>query len=266
MAGATTAKRGERRSAEGAPDDGRPSPRFRRPSMPRPRTLVLLIVAVVVLGGGGGWLLYGSEWLRAQRVTVSGLDVLSTAEVRSVAAVPVGSPLISVDTGAIEERLRRELPRIDSLEVERSWPHTIAVKVTERKAALIIEDDGKYTEVDAKGVRFATVDRAPGGVARLELAAGESPSLRRFGTGRLLREAVRVAADLPRAVAEEARTVKVRSYDAVSVRLTGGRTVEWGSGEKGHAKAVTLTALMKAAPKARHFDVSVPTAPAVSGS
>ena len=40
----------------------------------------------------------------------------------------------------------------------------------------------------------------------------------------------------------------------------------WGSGEDGPAKARALTALMKASPKAGHFDVSAPTAPAASGS
>ncbi|MEU0061402.1 cell division protein FtsQ, partial [Streptomyces sp. NPDC006334] len=91
-------------------------------------------------------------------------------------------------------------------------------------------------------------------------------SLRRFGEARLVREAVRAAGALPAAVARDARLVKVRSYDDISLDLSGGRTVAWGSAEKGAAKARTLTALMKASPDARHFDVSVPTAPASSAS
>ena len=62
------------------------------------------------------------------------------------------------------------------------------------------------------------------------------------------------------------RTVLVRSYDDVELELADGRTVAWGSAENGRAKARSLTALMKAASGARHFDVSVPTAPASSGS
>lgn len=115
-------------------------------------------------------------------------------------------------------------------------------------------------------MRFATVSDAPKGVPALELTVSQSAGLRRFGTDRLVREAVRVAGDIPAAVARDTRTLKVRSYDSISLELKGGRTVEWGSGEKGRAKARTLTALMKAAPEARHFDVSAPTAPASSGS
>ncbi|MEV5980153.1 FtsQ-type POTRA domain-containing protein [Streptomyces sp. NPDC052114] len=263
MAGPTTAERQQQKSGPPRPQ------RTRRPRLPRSRTLIVALVLAVLLGAGAIWALYGSQWLRLERVTTSGTRVLTPEQVRKAAAAPVGAPLISVDTDELEERLRSKLPRIDSVEVVRSWPHGIGLKVTERKPVLLIEKGGKFTEVDAKGVRFATVERAPKGVPRLELTPDQdsgAASLRRFGTDRLLREAVRVAGDLPEAVARDTRNVKVRSYDSISLELRGGRTVDWGSGEKGRTKAATLTALMKAAPKARHFDVSVPTAPASSGS
>nr|WP_202121945.1 FtsQ-type POTRA domain-containing protein [Streptomyces sp. BA2] len=237
--------------------------------MPRPRTLVLSLIALVLLGAGGVWLLYGSQYLRLERVTTSGTRILTPGEVREAAAAPVGAPLISVDTDAIEDRLRKRLPRIDSVDVVRSWPHGIGLKVTERKPVLLIEKGGKFVEVDAKGVRFATVGHAPKGVPLLELRPDQenaAASLRRFDSHRLRREAVQVAGALPAVVARDTRVVKARSYDSISLELRGGRTVAWGSSEKGRTKASTLTALMKAAPKARHFDVSVPTAPASSAS
>lgn len=270
MAGATTADRGERDKAE--PSESGPPPAPRRVRMPSMRTLVVTGVLLVLLVAGGSWLLYGSQWLRVERVTTSGTDVLTPAQVREAAAVPLGAPLVSVDTEVIEARLRQKLPRIDAIDVVRSWPHGIGLKVTERKPVLFAEDAkkaGKFVEVDRKGVRFATVDKAPKGVPRLELTpdrTGADASLRRFGPDRLVREAVRVAGRLPKAVARDTRTVKVRSYDDISLELDGGRTVAWGSAERGDMKAGVLAALMKAAPKARHFDVSVPTAPASSGS
>jgi cell division protein FtsQ len=264
VAGTTTAERGERQQESSGP------PPVRRLRVPQPRTIIVLAVVLVLLGAGGVWALYGSQWLRVERVSVSGTDVLTPGQVREAADVPVGSPLISVDTDAIEARLRRKLPRIDSVDVVRSWPHGIGLKVVERTPVLIVEKGGKFVEVDDDGVRFATVSRAPKGVPALELTVSRSgsaaASLRRFGEDRLVREAVRVAGDIPAAVAKSARTVKVRSYDDISLELGDGRTVAWGSGEKGAAKARTLTALMKAAPDARYFDVSVPTAPASSGS
>ncbi|MFD8007212.1 cell division protein FtsQ/DivIB [Streptomyces mirabilis] len=261
MAGPTTAERGERQKLESGP------PRLRR--LRRLRMLIILLIAVVLATAAALWLLYGSPWLRAEKVSVSGVRVLTDQQVRDAADVSVGSPLISIDTDAVEARLRRKLPRIDSVDVVRSWPHGIGLKVTERTPVLILKNTGnggKYIEVDAKGVRFATVSAAPRGVPTLELAVSKPAVLRRFPVDRLVREAVGVAGDIPAAVRRDTRIVKVRSYDSISLELSGGRSVEWGSGEKGRAKARTLTALMKAAPGARHFDVSAPIAPASSGS
>lgn len=232
--------------------------------------IVILVLTLALLGGGSAWVLYGSQWLRVEHVSVSGTLVLPPAEVREVASVPLGEPLISVNTGAIEARLRRKLPRIDTVDAVRDWPHGIVLKVTERTPVLLVRKAGNFVEVDGKGVRFATVSQAPKGVPTLELTASRkgsgAASFRRFGTDRLVREAVRATGDLPVAVAREARTVQIRSFDDISLELGDGRTVAWGSSENGRAKARALTALMKAAPGARHFDVGVPTAPASSGS
>ncbi|MGW3910727.1 cell division protein FtsQ/DivIB [Streptomyces sp. NPDC005070] len=261
MAGPSTAERGERQKLESGPPRPPLVGRLRRL-----RRLIILLLAVVLTGSAAVWILYGSSWLRTERVSVSGTRVLTPAQVREAAGVPVGSPLVSVDTDAIEARLLRELPRIDSVEVVRSWPHGIGLRVIERTPVLIVGKGAKFVEVDAKGVRFATVSEAPKGVPVLELAVSKGAAARRFPADRLVREAVRIAGGIPDRVARDTRTLKVRSYDAVSLELTGGRTVEWGSAEKGRAKARTLLALMKADSGARHFDVSAPTAPASSSS
>ncbi|MCM9079055.1 FtsQ-type POTRA domain-containing protein [Streptomyces sp. NBC_00160] len=224
------------------------------------------LAAAVLLTAGGTWVLYGSSWLRVEKVAATGMEVLTAEQVLGAAAVPVGAPLVSVDTEEIESRVRGRLPRVDSVDVVRAWPHGIGLKVTERKPVLLVKKDANFVEVDASGVRFDTVPKAPAGVPVLELNAGRSPSARRFDEDRLLHEAVLVAGALPQPIARETVQVKVGSYDSVVLELTRGRSVTWGSGEQSDAKGRALNALLKAAPKAAHFDVSVPTAPAASGS
>ncbi|MET9571096.1 FtsQ-type POTRA domain-containing protein [Streptomyces virginiae] len=224
------------------------------------------LAAAVLLVAGGSWVLYGSSWLRVEKVTATGTDVLTPEQVLSAAAVPVGAPLVGIDTDEIESRVRGRLPRIDSVDAVRAWPHGIGLKVTERKPVLLIKKDANFVEVDASGVRFDTVPKAPAGVPVLELNAGGSPSARRFDEERLLHEAVLVAGSLPAPIAGQTVQVKVGSYDSIVLELTGGRSVRWGSGEQSGAKGRALTALLKAVPKAAHFDVSVPTAPAAAGS
>ncbi|MFJ2753423.1 cell division protein FtsQ/DivIB [Streptomyces sp. NPDC087297] len=296
MAGGTTARRGtpfsdrsgpSARKGAGAPEPPEPPKRPRAPRGPkgpegaksaqrsgpggpgarlRRGPVLASLAAAVLLVAGGTWVLYGSSWLRVEKVSAAGMDVLTSEQVLAAAAVPVGAPLVSVDTDEIESRVRGRLPRIDSVDVVRAWPHGIGLKVTERKPVLLIKKDSNFVEVDASGVRFDTVPKAPAGVPVLELNAGRSPSARRFDEERLLHEAVLVAGALPASVAKETVQVKVGSYDSVVLELTGGRSVTWGSGEQSDAKGRALNALLKAAPKADHFDVSVPTAPAVSGS
>ncbi|MFE3440656.1 cell division protein FtsQ/DivIB, partial [Streptomyces sindenensis] len=260
----TTAQRG----APGRADTSARPPHIgsEGPRISRRLLLILIGAAAALLVAFLIWALYGSSWLRVEKVTTSGVEVLTREEVEAVAATPIGAPLVSVDTDAMERRLRQKLPRIDRVDVVRSWPDGIGLKVTERKPVVLVEKGGKFVEVDAKGVRYATVARAPKGVPLLELEPEPSASLRRFGGDRLLREAVRVTGDLPAAVAKDTEAVRVTSFDAISLRLTRGREVIWGSSENGAAKALILAALMKAAPKAGQFDVSAPTAPAVSGS
>ncbi|MEU7256053.1 FtsQ-type POTRA domain-containing protein [Streptomyces rimosus] len=288
MAGPTTARRGEKKPARSrppasgrsggssggggkksgkssGPKNGRFAPRggFRLPSR---RVLIITLAGAVLLAGFGAWALYGSTWLRTESVKATGTGVLTEDEVVRAAAVPMDTPLASVDKRAIAERLRAKLPRIKSVEVSRSWPHTVSLKVTERQPELLIQTGGKFVEVDAEGIRFATVTTAPKGVPLLEMAVRDSPSLKRFGPDRIRAAAATVVAALPKAVHQDVRTVQVRSYDSITLRLTNGRTVVWGSEERSTAKAKVLTAALKAARDARHFDVSVPTAPAVSGS
>ncbi|MFE9842887.1 cell division protein FtsQ/DivIB [Streptomyces goshikiensis] len=273
MAGATTAQRGGPGAARKGSGSAKPpksskgsGPRGPGVRLRRGPALALLAVTVLLLGAGVTWVLYGSSWLRVEKVSADGTEVLTSEQVVAAAAVPLGAPLVSVDTDEIAARLRGRLPRIDSVDVVRAWPHGIGLKVTERKPVLLVKKGAEFVEVDASGVRFDTVAKAPGGVPVLELDAERSPSGRRFDEDRLLHEAVRIAGGLPAPVARETLQVKVRSYDSVVLELSKGRTVVWGSGELGEAKGRALTALLKAAPKADHFDVSVPTAPSVSGS
>ncbi|KIZ18245.1 cell division protein FtsQ/DivIB [Streptomyces natalensis] len=270
MAGSRTARRGDEKRPTGPPPASAPRTwRFARLGAPFDtprRRLALALVLVLGLGGFATWALYGSDWLRLRHVKATGTTVLTPDEVLAAARAPINAPLASVDTDELARRIRDRLPRVKNVAVVRSWPHTIGLKVTERTPQLALRSGGNYREVDRDGVSFATVRTLPRGVPLLEMAVSDSPSLSRFGTDRLRHAAADAVAALPGAVRKDVRTVRVASYDSLTLELTRSRTVVWGSREQGAEKARVLTALLKAAGEARHFDVSVPSAPAVSGS
>ncbi|MCZ7413773.1 cell division protein FtsQ/DivIB [Streptomyces sp. WMMC897] len=246
--------------------------RLRPPRLPsglsRRTALLLAAAATAAVAGFGVWVLYGSSWLRAEHVRVAGTRELTPDRVRAAAGVPLGEPLAGVDTGAIERRIEEALGRVAEAKAVRDWPDGITLELTERTPRLVVAkpgEEGTYVEIDAEGVRYAEVRERPAGVPLLVFDLDGSRSDAFFGPGRLRAEAVRVAVALPKAVREDTRTVRVRSFDSVTLELTGDRTVLWGSGEDGAAKAKVLTALMKAEKDAEHYNVSVPSAPAASG-
>jgi cell division protein FtsQ len=267
VAGPPIARRGATTSSPSgvSPEPG-PGARFPRLGLSGRGTLIVSLVAFAVLVAGGAWMLYGSAWLRVEKVGASGTRVLTPREVVEAADIPMNMPLASVDTEGVEDRLRAKLPRIASVAVERVWPDEIALKVVERKPEVLLKKGGKFIEVDRESVRFATVGQPPKGVPVLELDASRSPSLKRFGAARLQREAVRVAAGLAERIHRRTQVIRVRSYDSITLELTGGRTVVWGSSERTAAKSRVLLALMKTAKEARYFDVRAPSAPAATGS
>lgn len=242
------------------------TPRGPRFALPSRRTILIVLLGLTLVVAGTTWAVYGSSWFRATRVTVVGNAVLTPQQIERAAGVPLGGALVSVDTGAVRKRLLHALPRIDHVDVQRVWPHTVRVNVTERTASAVLKSGKSFVEVDPGGVRFATVASAPRGVPLVRLTPDQSASLRHFGTKTLLRAAIAVSADLPEALRGQATGIRVRSYDGITVELSRGRSVMWGSAEEGARKAGVLTALLKAQPHASHYDVSAPSAPAASGS
>ena len=245
-----------------------PSPR-RRLRLTRRRALLAAVVAAAALAGAGSWVLYASDLARVQDVQVSGTRVLTPREVRraaEVSGVAPNVPLAAVAPDAVAAALAAKLPRIASVEVGRRWPHTVELTVLERKPAALIKRGARYVEVDAQGVRYATVKRPPQDIPLLESDTSGSPGRQRFGADRLRREAAAVASELPAELRRRTRIVAIGSYDSITLELSGGRSVDWGSSERTSVKARTLLALMKIEPEADHFDVSAPNAPAAERS
>jgi len=212
---------------------------------------LLVIGAVAVLAIAGWGTIYHSPLLDTREVAVKGVSALQREQVAQVAAVPVGRPLVSVDLDAIRARVAA-VPRVESVRVERDWPHTVRISVRERTAALVVPDAGRFAEVDKDGVRFGTVDVAPPGVP-VVVADADTVS------GETLRGVHQVVSSLPPPVAQRVRDITARTRDDIVLTLDGGESVVWGGAEASDRKALVLSVLLRG--PARVYDVSVPDAP-----
>lgn len=210
--------------------------------------LLLGLVGAAVLV----WLVFFSSALAVSGVSVAGTDVLTPRAVRQAAQVPLGTPLATVDLKAISARVEN-LPAAARVDVSRSWPDTVRIQVTERRAVAVVDRDGSLRGVDEDGVLFRGYDKRP-----------DLPLIRtRAGTrSDALAEAAKVAGSLPQRLSARVDYIRVHTVDTIALELHDGRTVRWGSADDSAQKAKVLAVLLKQ--KASTYDVSVPGQPVIS--
>ena len=213
---------------------------------------VVVLVVLAALVGGSIWAAYFSSWLSVKGVDVRGdfgASTLTAGQVRRTAAVPTGGPLLRADLDAIRRRVAALAP-VKSVDVSREWPSKVRIQVTERTPVAVIEIGGKLHALDEAGVVFSSYQRAPKGLPRVSSPAGTDTEA--------LRQAAGVVAALPRDLSDSVDHVDVRSVDEITLALSSGQTVRWGSSADSDTKAQVLSALITAKPHAHTYDVSVP--------
>ncbi len=228
--------RGSRRGASPAGRPGVTRIRPRRRLDPRRRRL-LVAGSVVVLLAVAAWVVLASPLLAVRTVQVDGTTTLSADQVREVAGVAVGTPLVRVDTAAAAARVR-QLPQVVDAEVSRGWPDRVVVTLRERVAVAVVDDAGTRSLVDAEGVLFDTITGdPPAGVVPVQVP---HPGPDDAAT----RAALEALVSLPASVRAQLTSVAATTGDDVTLSLLDGTSVLWGSAEQAERKAEVLAALL----------------------
>ncbi|MDN5795234.1 MAG: FtsQ-type POTRA domain-containing protein [Intrasporangium sp.] len=221
----------------------------------RPFLLAAALVASLLLAAGLIWVGWMSPLLAATTVRVEGVSTGDARAVREVARVPLGGPLMRLDTDAVTERLEAGRSWTD-IRVSRSLPHSVVIKVTPRKPALVLRNpQGQLELVDEGGVRFGTVSTPPEGVPVVTAGSADV-------TNSGLSAALAALHALPASVRSQVSDMAVGAADQVRFTLTekyGRRTVVWGSSGQEQSKARLVTILLQQ--PGTTVDVSVPSAP-----
>ncbi|MGH4015423.1 MAG: cell division protein FtsQ/DivIB [Pseudonocardiaceae bacterium] len=234
--------------------DPRP-PRPRRRARNRRRWLVAAgLAAILSLAGTVGWVLLGSSLVDARSVQVIGTRELSADDVQAVAAVPLGTPMLRLDTERIEASVAA-LPRVAAVQVSRTLGGTVRIAVTERTPiAVWPAPDGAHL-VDASGTDFATVAQSPAGLPELRLA--------RVGPGDgATMAALTVLRSVPDQLRAQVLSVGADSPADVVLRLAQGRVVRWGGVADSTRKAAVLGPLLTQPGEV--YDISSPDLPTIS--
>lgn len=203
----------------------------------RRRTIVLAVAGVVVLALVATWLVAFSSVFGVRTIDVRGTHVLTADAVRAAADIKHGTPLVRLDTSAVTKRVEK-LPDVESAQVSTSFPSTVVITIEERVPVGYVRRGGHAVLVDKTGDQYRALPAAPHGLPHFVIGKG---ALAR-STGAAVAS---VAAALPAKVARQVRSIQALDPSSLTLVLTKGRVVQWGSADRTALKARLLPALLK---------------------
>ncbi|CAN5146228.1 hypothetical protein BH09ACT10_BH09ACT10_02840 [soil metagenome] len=215
-----------------------------------------LVGGVVVLVGILVWVVGWSRVLAVRSVDVQGISTMNEQNVQASAAVPLGEPLIRVDTDQIEARVAA-MKRVASVEVSRHWPRTLTITIVERTPVAWLTVDGQPSAIDRDGVVFRTFGKPPTDIVEIVVSgvgAEDLDDVRNEAAA-----AISAVQSGDPTLWSSVKRVDVSSRDGIDFVLTKDRIIHWGSASHTKQKLRVLDALLKIG--AREYDVSAPDQP-----
>jgi cell division protein FtsQ len=212
---------------------------------------VLVVLTVVAVA----YLVMFTSVLGVRSVEVVGVKEIPKDSVIEAAAIEQGTPMVRLDADEAAARVAM-LPRVFEVRVERSWPSTVEIIVTERAPVAVLRAGGKIHLVDETGLDYATVTAPPAGLPTLAMSNvhPDNPATK---------AAVTVLRAIPEQLKTQVTTVTADTPGDVRLTLGDGRVVKWGNAEENARKAAVLAALLTR--PGRTYDVATPDFPTVSG-
>jgi len=214
--------------------------------------LIVWSVVLAVTSVALGLALYFTPAMSARAIVVTGLSTVTRDEVVGVAQVRPGTPLLQINTDEVAEQVAG-IRQVASVRVQREYPSTLRITIVER-IPVVVKDFGDGPHLyDRDGVDFATAPPPPG----LPYIDVDDPGPADPPT----RAALEVMTALRPEVVAQVSRVAAPSVSSITLTLTDGRTVVWGTTERTGEKAEKLAALLTQ--PGRVYDVSSPDLPTV---
>jgi cell division protein FtsQ len=216
-------------------------------------------MAMLTLVGALAWALLSSSLFDIRSVQVVGTRELPADVVRAVAAVPLGTSMMRLDTKAIETRVAA-VPQVASVQVRCSVDGTVRIEVTERTPVAVVRRGSSVHLVDATGTDYAAMPVGPPGLPELRVTQVGPRDAATMA-------ALTVLTELPEWLRAQVRSIAAKSPADVVLLLDkgrggSGREVHWGGVEEGDRKVAVLGPLLTQPGKI--YDVSSPTLPTIT--
>ncbi|TFC97089.1 FtsQ-type POTRA domain-containing protein [Cryobacterium breve] len=206
--------------------------------------VVAALIAFVLLGTF-------SPLMALRTIEVVGANRVPAEQIQSALEGQLGTPLPLIDFADVKQELSA-FTLIQSYVTESRPPNTLVVRIVEREPIGALMTESGFDLVDAAGVVIQSSAERPAGYATIDARAGVGSAGFRAATA--------VIAALPPDIRSSLDTVTAATKDDVTLTLSGGARVVWGSAERSDFKAVVLAALIVTNPvgSVGEYDVSSP--------
>ena len=228
--------------------------RFTRRSRHRRAAWVTAAAVALSLAASVGIAVF-SPLLSLEQIDVEGTDRVDAAEVQAAVSGQLGTPLARIDFERITSELER-FPLIASYVTETAPPHTLVIRVTERQPIATVPSGDGFDLVDPAGIVVQHLDARQEGVPLVDVGGAPLDDT-------AFRSTAEVLLALPQALRATVDSATASTADDVTLSLTTGERVVWGSADHSAEKAQVLSGLV--ADQARRdpaasveFDVSAP--------
>ncbi|WP_083114601.1 cell division protein FtsQ/DivIB [Mycobacterium angelicum] len=246
------ARREAKRRARGLSAAGANAPKNTARGVVRGLKMLLATVVLAIVGVGLALILYFTPVMSARNIVVTGIGAVSREEILDAAQVRPGTPLLQINTDQVADRVAA-IRRVASARVQRQYPSALRITIVER-VPVVVKDfpDGPHL-FDRDGVDFAT-DPPPPGLPYIDV---ENPG----PTDPTTLAALQVLTALRPEVLGQVGRIAAPSVSSITLTLSDGRVVIWGSTDRAEEKAEKLAALLTQ--PGRTYDVSSPDLPTV---
>ncbi len=237
-------------------------------SVGRRRLRVVAAVGLVAAVAVGGVVLLKSPLLSVKRVQLDGAAYVDRTRLAGLVADLRGTPLIDVDTGAVEQALEAD-PWVKRARVERDWFSGVRLDIVERvPVATFMSEDQGWRIVDASGAVIAALEpgHKPLDVVTIQ-ASSPGPDLDpgSIATGPLATAAA-VAPRLPERLQKELDHLAVGDDGSVELVLTSEGRILLGRPERLRDKLISSMVAIDGVDVAQIevLDVSTPERPVLT--
>lgn len=254
-----------------------------RPARRRTAIVVAAVAAILVAIVVGIIALMRAPVFVIANLDVQGADHLTGEEVSHLVSVPEGTTLLSVDAEGIVNSLKRDA-WVEGVQVNRLFPDTLQVMVTERQVGAIIEvptgstqtiqmwaisTDGMWlmpipardSEV-GKNISQRIYEDADSSMRIVGMPSGIKPEIGSYCADEAVNDALSIVDGMTTELADQVRTVSAADPSSTQITLTNGVEIAFGDAQNIREKErICLEILEKNQGKVAYINVRVPERP-----